>query len=157
MVLAVAALAPARALDAPSATVTITVQPGARQTFVEFGASLLNFNGDYQKLTRPQARSLSRIFWGGLRFNTLRRWSSSDQYAPVPGAHDLRQFRTCYVDSHIVADAQANGVTTLLLAPNHLPAYLAERRPHGSSQNGGNALQRGAEGDYAALLAEFID
>ena len=61
VVLALAALASARALDAPSATVTITVQPGARQTFGEFGASLLNFNGDYQMLTRPQARSLSRI------------------------------------------------------------------------------------------------
>ena len=145
----------AQPLPAPT-PVTITVESGSRQTFRGFGASLLNFGGDYQRLAPADRQALSRTLWRDLHFNTLRLWFNTDQFAPNPGAHDLTQFRTCYVDSGIIADARRNGVTTLLLAPDHLPAYIAEKRADGSSQTG-MALKSAEAENYAVLVADFID
>ena len=144
----------------PTATpqaVTITVQPGERQTFGGFGASLLNFGGEYQTLTPAQRQTLSGSLWRGLNFKILRLWFNTDQYAPTPGAHDLEQFRRCYVDSGIIADAKRNGVTTLLLAPDHLPDYMAERSETRGSSGTHMALKLSATDDYAAMVAEFIE
>ncbi len=147
---------PCQAQTAPAPSpITITVQPGARQTFRGFGASGLNFGGEYQALTPAQRRALSKTLWHDLKFTTLRLWLNTDQYAPTPGARDMAQFRGCYVDSGLIADARRSGVTTLLLAPDHLPAYMAEKRPDGSAQTG-MALRQSQVDAYADLVADFI-
>ena len=135
--------------------VTITVQPGARQTFRGFGASGLNFGHEYQTLTLAQRQALSGRLWRGLRFKTLRLWFNTDQYAPTPGAHDLSQFRGNYVDSGMIADARKNGVSTLLLAPDNLPPYMAEKSAQGSADTG-MALKEADAEPYADLLADFL-
>ena len=38
----------------PTEAMTVTVQQGARQTFQGFGASIVNWRGDYQKLTMEE-------------------------------------------------------------------------------------------------------
>ncbi len=139
---------------APTAII-ITVQPGARQTFQGFGASGLNFGHEYQTLTPAQRQTLSQTLWHDLHFKILRLWMNTDQYSPTPSAHDLSQFRGCYVDSGLIADARRNGVTTLLLALDHLPAYMAEKRPDGSAQTG-MALKQSEVDAYADLVADFI-
>ncbi len=135
--------------------VTITVTPGARQTFHGFGASALNFGHEYQTLTPAERTTLSRTLWHDLGFRTLRLWANMDKYAPTPGAHDLSQFRGCYVNSGLITDARAQGVTTLLLAPDGLPPYMAEKRAGGSAQTG-MALKASEVENYADLLADFI-
>jgi len=138
-----------------AAGVVITVEPGARQTFGGFGASGLNFGREYQTLTLAQRQTLSGRLWRGLKFKTLRLWFNTDQYAPTPGAHDLSQFRGCYVDSGMIADARKNGVSTLLLAPDGLPPYMAEKSAGGSADTG-MALKEADAEPYADLLADFL-
>ena len=151
-----ACLAPVRAQAAPPPTpVTITVQPGARQAFAGFGASALNFGREYRTLTVAQRQALSRRMWHDLGFKTLRLWFNTDQYAPAPGAHDLSVFRSNYVDSGLIADARRNGVTTLLLAPDNLPPYMAEKNAQGSFKTG-MALKEADAEPYADLLADFL-
>lgn len=147
------AAAPLRA-QAP-VPVTVTVTAGARQTFGGFGASALNFGHEYQTLTVAERQTLSRTLWHDLGFRTLRLWLNMNKYAPVPGAHDLSEFRGCYVDSHLIADARAAGVTTLLLAPDGLPPFMAEKRPDGSAQTG-MALKDSEADHYADTLADAI-
>ena len=154
--LTVPCLAPVRAQAAPLPTpVAVTVQPGARQAFAGFGASGLNFGREYQTLTVAQRQTLSRRLWHDLGFKTLRLWFNTDQYAPRLGAHDLSQFRGCYVDSGMIADARKNGVTTLLLAPDNLPPYMAEKSASGSFETG-MALKEADAEPYADLLADFL-
>ncbi len=86
------------------------------------------------------------MMWRDLRFNTLRLWLNTDEYRPTPGAHDLSHFRTMYVDSGLIKDARANGVTTLLLAPDKLPPYMSE----------GNNIKDDQVEPYAALIADFL-
>ena len=151
-----ACLAAVRAQAAPPPTpVTITVQPGARQAFHGFGASALNFGHEYQTLTPAQRQTLSRTLWHDLGFHTLRLWANMDQYAPVRGAHDLTQFRGCYLDSGLIADAAKQGITTLLLAPDGLPPFMAEKSKEGSSDTG-MALKAADAEPYADLLADFL-
>ena len=135
--------------------VTITVQPGARQVFAGFGASGLNFGREYQTLTLAQRQALSRRLWRDLKFKTLRLWFNTDQYAPTPGAHDLSVFQGNYVDSGIIADARRSGVDTLLLAPDNLPPYMAEKSASGSADTG-MALKEADAEPYADLLADFL-
>ena len=71
------------------------------------------------------------------------------------GTHDLSQFRGCYVDSGLIADARKNGVSTLLLAPDHLPSYMAEKNAQGSADTG-LALKDSETEAYADLLADFL-
>jgi len=154
--LAAACPVPAQAPMPPGPTpLTITVEPGARQTFGGFGASGLNFGREYQTLTPAQRQTLSGRLWHDLRFKTLRLWFNTDQYAPTPGAHDLSQFWGCYVDSGMIADARKNGVTTLLLAPDNLPPYMAEKSAQGSADTG-MALKETEVEPYADLLADFL-
>lgn len=133
--------------------VTITVQPGARQTFAGFGTSLGNWGHDYQKLTPPERTTLSRMLWHDLRFKTLRLWMNTFEYAPTRGAHDLTVFRDCYVDSGIIADAKKQGMTTLLLAPDGMPDYVKAKRAGGPNDY---ALKDDEIAAYAGLLADFI-
>ena len=102
------------------ATVTINVLTGARQTFGGLGASTGNWNGEYQALTKAQRAQLSRMFWRGLNFKIFRLWFNVDIYSPTRGARDLSLFHKQYVQSGEIADAKANGVATLLFAPDHI-------------------------------------
>ena len=147
--------APAQTRPPAPAAVTITVQPGARQTFRGLGASALNFGREYQQLSPAQRRTLSRTLWHGLNFKILRLWFNTDQYAPTPGAHEMATFRGNYVDSGLIADARAQGVTTLLLAPDNLPPYMAWKSAEGSADTG-MALRPSATDAYADLLADFL-
>jgi O-glycosyl hydrolase len=133
------------------ASVTITVEPGARQCFAGFGASLGNWNGEYQQLPATNRAELSTKLWHDLNFKILRLWFNTFQFRPQPGAHDLSQFRKSYVDSGLIADAKKNGVTTLLLAPDGLPDSMKAKGPDGRV-----SFKTGAEEDYAVLLADFI-
>ena len=136
----------------PMATpINITVEPGARQSFAGFGASLGNWNGEYQQLPATNRVALSKMLWQDLNFKILRLWFNTFQFRPQPGAHDLSQFRKNYLDSGIIADAKKNGVRTLLLAPTGVPDAMKEKRPDGSF-----AFKAGEEKNYAVLLADFI-
>ncbi len=145
----------AQTAPAPPAAVTITVQMGARQTFAGLGASALNFGHEYQTLTQGQRKTVSRMLWHDLRFTTLRVWVNMDKYAPTPGVRDMTEFRGCYVDSGLIADARAQGVTTLLLAPDGVPAFMTEKSAQGSAETG-MALKPSATDAYADLLTDFI-
>jgi O-glycosyl hydrolase len=93
------------------------------------------------------------MLWRVLKFKTLRLWLNTYEYSPLPGAHDLSVFRRNYVDSGIIADARTFGATTLLLAPDGLPAYMKEQ----PKKPGGDALLKESEvTNYAILLADFI-
>ena len=141
----------------PSQTIAITVAPGERQTFDGFGASLGNWSKAYQKLPAEDRALLSRSLWRDLKFNTLRLWFNTDKYAPTLGAKDMSEFLGCYVDSGIIADARKYGVTTLLLAPDAVPPYMAEKRTDGTgSDQTGMALRESETDNYAVLLADFI-
>jgi len=141
----------------PSLPITVTVAPGDRQTFDGFGASLGNWSKTYQKLPAEDRALLSRSLWRDLKFNTLRLWFNTDKYAPTPGARDISEFLGCYVDSGIIADARKYGVTTLLLAPDAVPPYMAEKRTDGTgSDQTGMALRESETDNYAILLANFI-
>ena len=131
--------------------VTIDVQAGARQSFAGFGVSTGNWGGEYQALPRERQQELSRLMWRDTGFKIFRLWLNTYQFRPNAGAHDLSQFRKNYVDSGLVADAKANGVTTLLLAPDGLPDDMKEKNAEDKWQ-----FKVGSEADYAKLLADFI-
>ena len=126
--------------------ITVSVAAGGRQKFAGFGASIGNWGSDYQKLPVQQRAMLSKMMWRDLRFNTLRLWLNTDEYAATPGGHDPSHFRAMYVDSGLIKDARANGVTTLLLAPDKLPPYMSE----------GNNIKDDQVENYATLLADFL-
>ena len=139
---------PALKVGAP---ITVDVAAGERQTFGGLGASVGNWSGTYQKMTPAQRTQLSKLLWHDLKFNTLRLWFNTDQYAATPGAHDMTEFARQYLDSGLIADARKQGVTTLLLAPEHLPDYMK-----GPAKDGGTPLLEAQVSNYAAMLAEFI-
>jgi len=143
--------APAQAPPpAPSpVAVTITVQPGARQTFRGLGAS--QYNGTYQALPPGRRALLARLIYHDLHMKTLRLWFSLRQYSPRPGERRPEGFLDAYVRSHIIADARANGVTTLLFAPQDPPLYMLE-----DPRNGDSHLKPSEVGPYAALMAGFF-
>ncbi|RYX83818.1 hypothetical protein EON83_12785 [bacterium] len=137
---------------ANGAPITITVAAGERQTFGGFGASVGNWGGTYQTLSVAERTELSRLLWHDLKFNTLRMWFDTDRYAPTRGAHDLSDFRRMYVDSSLISDARKQGVTTLLLAPEHLPDYMK-----GPMADGKAPLKEEEVANYAVMVADFIE
>ena len=141
----------ARAQDTLAQPITINVAPGARQSFAGFGASTGNWGGEYQALPRARQEELSRLLWHDLNFKIFRLWLNTFQFRPTAGAHDLAQFRKNYIDSGLLADAKANGATTLLLAPDGLPDDMKEKNAEGKWQ-----FKVGSEAAYASLLADFI-
>lgn len=135
----------------PPASITVTVQPGARQTFAGMGTSQNNYQLPYNKLTPSRRALLSKILFGDLRLKTLRLWWDVPTYAPQEGPRNPAPFVEAYVTSGIIADARRNGVTTLLLAPDHVPAYLRE------DPSKPNSLLKASETNhFAGLIAEFI-
>lgn len=129
--------------------VTITSPAGARQTFQGLGTSQNNWGGEYQTLTQAQRTSLSQTLWRDLKFKVFRMWFNTNEYAPTRGSHVLTQMRTNYINSGMIADARANGVTTLLLAPDKLPSYM-------SDATNGSFIADAEIGNYATMLAEAI-
>ena len=134
------------------APITISVVAGERQKFGGLGASVGNWSGTYQKLSPAQRTQLSKLLWHDLKFNTLRLWFNTDQYAATPGAHDMTEFRRQYLDSGLIDDARKQGVTTLLLAPEHLPAYMK-----GETKDGKAPLKDSEVSNYAIMVADFIE
>jgi len=139
----------------PPSAVTITVQPGARQTFQGFGASEFNYGvlgaGTFAPLT-PQRRALLwRLLYHDLRLKTLRLWYDPAVASPAPGKLDVSGFAASYLKSGLIADARQNGVTTLLLGPDHVPPYMLQNPADHSSR-----IRNDQIGAYAALLAEII-
>ncbi len=134
-------------------SITVTISPGARQTFAGIGTSEGNWGRDYQKLSPQERLSLSKLLWGGLKMKTLRLWENLNEFQPTPGAHDIVDFRARYIDSHLIADAQAQGVTNLLLAPDAMPAHMKVKREGGDADF---ALKDESINDYGALIADFI-
>lgn len=151
--------AQAQQLEAPAPqgltvqSLTVTVVPGARQSFAGLGTSIGNWGRDYQKLTRAERTSLSKMLWGDLKMKTLRLWQNLDEFQPKPGQHDISDFRARYIDSGLIADARAQGVTHVLLGPDAMPAHMKQKREGGP---GDFALRDESIADYAALIASFI-
>jgi len=144
--------APALQAGAPQ-SITVTVAPGARQAFAGLGTSEGNWRYDYQKLSARERLSLSQLVFGELKMKTLRLWLNLDEFQPTPGAHDIADFRARYIDSRLIADAQAQGVVNLLLAPDAMPAHMKLKREGGGHDF---ALRDDSIGDYGALIADFI-
>ncbi len=141
------------AQDLPVESVTVTVEPGARQKFAGLGTSLGNWGGDYQKLTIPERTRLSSLLWRGLKMRSLRLWINLNEYAPAWNVRETRDFRRRYVDSGIIADAQRHGVVDLLLAPDGMPEWVKDKRPGGLQDF---QLRDQSIRAYADLIAEFI-
>lgn len=124
---------PARAQAAPPA-VTITVQPGARQTFGGMGVSLLPYPDGFAALSPVRRREMARMVWRDHRIKILRLWLNVPDYSPKPGVADDRLFVDGFIKDEALALAKASGVTTLLLAPDHYPLYMAEPKPRADGQ-----------------------
>lgn len=135
---------------AQTAPLTISVPSGARQTFAGFGASTGNWGGEYQSLSAAQRAQLSKMFWRDLNFKIFRLWFNVDDYSRTRGAHDLSLFRKQYVQSGAIADAKANGVTTLVLAPDHIPAYMR------STDKADGPINDAEMENFVTLIAEGI-
>ncbi len=139
---------------APTA-VTITVQPGARQTFRGFGVSEFNYGslgaGTFDRLTPARRALLWRLLYRDLRLKTLRLWYDPATASPATGKLDVSGFVTSYLTSGLIADARKNGITTLLLGPDHVPSYMLQNPADHSSR-----IKDDQIGAYAALLAEII-
>ena len=125
---------------------TITVHPGARQTFQGLGASLVEDPQSYRRISQADRNALAHLVWHDCRFRILRLWFSPPAFAPHPGERNTAEFLRNYVTSGMIADAQRAGATTLLLAPNSVPAYLGK----------GDIITQQGITDYANLLADFI-
>lgn len=149
-VLCAASLQFARAADAQP--LTLTVPAGVRQTFGGLGTSLGNWGGDYQKLTPEQRAKLSQMMWHDTNFKILKLWFNMDDYSPTPGEHSLAHMRRQYVDSGIIADARANGMTTLVCAVDHYPPYMVA--PKGTNWKG-PPIDSEVE-NFAAIVATGI-
>ncbi|MDQ2798338.1 MAG: hypothetical protein M3Y13_01695, partial [Armatimonadota bacterium] len=71
--------------------------------------------------------------------------------SPAPGKLDVSGFAKSYLQSGLIADARKNGITTLLLGPDHVPPYMLQNPADHSSR-----IKNDQIGAYAALLAEII-
>jgi len=131
--------------------VTLTVHPGARQTFAGLGTSQNNFQSPYTKLTPERRALLSRLLFSDLRLKVLRLWWDVPAFAPPSGPRNPAPFVEAYIASGLLADARAHGVTTLLLAPDHVPPEMLEDPARPTS-----LIKPAATGRYAGLIAEFI-
>jgi len=138
-----------RAQDAPK-PVTITVQPGARQSFNGMGASLFRFtpSADYNRqLTRAQQRALPRLLWHDARFRSVRLWIHPDDFLPAPNAQNIAPYVDGWMTTHKLPDTLAAGATRLNLAPDNIPAAMGD---------GHGLIRDGEIPNYAALLAGFV-
>jgi len=124
---------PACAQAAPPA-VTITVQPGARQTFQGMGVSLLPYPDGFAALSPARRREMARLIWREHNIKILRLWLPVPDYSPRPGVEDDTLFVNGFIKDDALKLAKANGVTTLLLAPDHYPFYMAEPKPRADGQ-----------------------
>ena len=86
-----------------------------------------------------------------MRLKILRLWWDVPTFAPQSKPRNPAPFVEAYITSGIIADARANGVTTLLLAPDHVPSELREDPAKPDS-----LIKAAATGRYAAVIAEFI-
>ncbi len=145
-------IAPAQTVPNDNA-ITISVAPGARQTFGGLGASSGNWSMDYQKLTASERDQLSKLLWRDLKMTSLRLWLNLNEYQPTPGAHETKNFCDRYITSGLVGDALKNGVTHLLLAPDNAPSHMKTKREGGGADY---AIKTESLSDYAALIADFI-
>ena len=114
--------------------VTITVQPGAQQTFRGLGVSLIPYTDGFAALSPARRQEMARMIWKDHHIKILRLWLDVPHYSPKAGIEDDSAFVDGFVKDDAIALAKANGVTTLLLAPDHYPAYMAEPKPRGDGQ-----------------------
>ena len=146
--------------DAPAnvSSVTITVNSQPRQTFSGLGTSCYG-GGDYARLAPERRAELNDLVWREARFNTMRIWFHLKDYAPAPGE---RHFKAAFsdADATLVRDAQAAGVTHLVLGPSAIPSYLMERLPRKGPDGNGQAVEPYLKPDqfeeHAAIIAAFI-
>ncbi len=151
---------PAAPGEAPGkvSSVMITVNSQSRQTFSGLGASCYG-GGDYVRLAPARRAELNDLVWREARFNTMRIWLHLKDYAPAPGE---RRFKAAFpdADATLVRDAQAAGVSHLVLGPSAIPNYLMERLPRKGPDGNGQAIEPYLKadqfGEHAAIIAEFI-
>ena len=144
-VFGVAALAlagPTFAAPAPT-PLTITVQPGARQTFRGLGASIFPWTPSVaykSQVTPAENARMARLLWHDARFRSVRLWIH-------PGQEPTDYYVDGYVRTGKLTAALAAGARDLILAPDHIPETMGD----------GRGLIKDAEiPKYAALLAQFI-
>ena len=133
--------------------VKISVEAGARQTFAGLGASCGNWGREYQKLSPAERAQLSQMLWRDLGMTSLRLWVNLNEVAPTRGELKTDDFIARYFASQIVADAQKNGVTELLFAPDAMPDWMKTKREGGPQDF---ALKTENITDYAQLIADFL-
>lgn len=131
--------------------VKIRVAAGERQAFAGMGASVANFDNNYGKLPKSTRHELAKMIWTDLRFDILRLWTQTYDYAPTPGARDLSVFKKQYIDSHVLPDAHKFGARTLLLAPDNLPVHMRQ-----ADADGHISLKQSETENYAKLIADQI-
>ncbi|BAY15230.1 hypothetical protein NIES21_10450 [Anabaenopsis circularis NIES-21] len=129
--------------------INITVKSGAKQAFqgLGFSSTIAGSNG-YAKLTQSQKNTLQKLLCNDAKFKIVRLWFDGNKYAPQPGVENMPVFVNPYVKSGFIADALANGCTTLLLAPGALPSYM--------KSEDSIYIKDTEIFNYATLLANFI-
>lgn len=134
--------------DAPAQSVTITVQPGARQAFAGTGTSIFPWTPSplyHRQVTPAQNRYMARLLWHDARLRSARLWI-------IPGDQPVDFYVDGYVRTGKLPEAIAAGCTDLILAPDRVPPAF-----EGASAGGSQSYIRDdAIPQYAALLAGFI-
>lgn len=129
-------------------TITITVHTERRQTFQGLGVSqVMNQPNGYGDLTDDERMVLAKLVWDDARFRILRTWWDPSTFAPSPGKEDISAYIKEYIACGTIPVAREAGATTVLLAPNGIPAYMDD----GSGFIRGDQLPV-----YAGLIARFI-
>lgn len=119
---------------AAQSSYTLTVLPGAKQTFAGFGASQVGFGGVIPEDAR---NSMESMVFHDLKARSLRLWVGS---APDVSESRMKQmFYASYVDTNVISRITRQGVSILLLAP-----------ARGESEPADDLHA------YAAKLAQFI-
>jgi len=147
-------LVPSMACSAKSVPVTITLQPTTRQTFVGFGTSEMNVEGRFQQLPGTTRDVLAKMVWQDLNFKIMRVWFSPSVYLADPKSPNISDFVRRYVSSGIITTAKNRGCTTLLLAPDDVPASFGKPKTSSSAQY--TEFTETGVTAYAELIASFI-
>lgn len=135
-------LFPFSAWASPSA-ISITVQPGARQTFRGLGASVFPWTPSVvynAQVTPAQTQQMAHLLWHDARLRSVRLWIH-------PGQEPIDYYIDGYVRTHKLPEAIAAGAKDLILAPDYIPKAM---------NDGHGYIREAFIPEYAALLAGFI-
>ncbi len=134
----------------PRPTVTITVEPGARQSFGGLGANIFPWTkaAIYKSQVSPEQNTrIAQLLWRDAHFRSGRLAFHPKDYSPEPGKFDISFYVDGYFGSGKLTAAQEAGLKDLILSPADFPEYM---------DDGHGFMKDDQIANYAQLLANFI-